>query len=538
LADFALAAGADFRDFIGVNNGNTQMGSGAPSIAQNEHEWDAFRRMLEDQGRAKGDGQFVNGGAAGLHDGQQPPLDAEVNGTFAEDHAARIAANPAAGWMDKLNQTTDTFGNAPGRNPTDVSQIRGGSNPASAVNGMPYVDPVVVGKTADGGLVWNTGAVSYPVDLSIPETRPLPSVDSGSIQSAPGYSNAFQIVEQPTYDALGNVTGTELVRVDNSPIMSYGDQMKNALPATGQIALGGLKGIINGVPAMVTTIGKGYVYLGAQIGEATGIMSPGTTPNTINALDPVTGRVFDYSNGLQAMGGVAGEALSPGAYAKGAQVGVEGLRVLGPTLDAMLNNYLQRIGDMLNAAPELGATERMAARPAFSGDWNNFKTLGITDSPMLSSEGRAMVNYLESQGYDRAAAVDRASELMNTGSSRPLANPVETGDTFYKLVPSGSRIGPASPYWMTQEQLSSLNNLNAEQIGSRLGLPLAQQTGSFDLYSIRALTPNMSFTSTIAPTEELGAGGVLWCQPAGGEQTLLLNRNLFSNPTLVQPRRF
>jgi hypothetical protein len=167
--------------------------------------------------------------------------------------------------------------------------------------------------------------------------------------------------------------------------------------------------------------------------------------------------------------------------------------------DVTLNTF----GDTLS----VGASNSATIRPAFSGDWNNFKTLGVTDSPMLSPEGRSVVNYLESQGYDRASAVDRASELINSGSSLPFANPVEAGDAFYKLVPSGSGVGPSSPYWMTQEQLNSLTGLSADQIGTRLGMPLAQQTGSFDLYSVKAVTPSMSFTSTIAPTQELGAGG-------------------------------
>jgi hypothetical protein len=183
-------------------------------------------------------------------------------------------------------------------------------------------------------------------------------------------------------------------------------------------------------------------------------------------------------------------------------------------------------------------TGAVAARPAFSGDWSNFRTLGISDSPLSSSQGQQMVMYLQNQGMDRAVAVDYASQLMSTGPTLPVANPVEVGDVFYKLVPSGGSVGPNSAYWMTESQLASLNGLTADQVGAKMGLPLAQQNGGFDLYAVKANTPSMSFTSTVAPTEEFGAGGTLWTQSGGNGQTLLLNRSLFSNPVLVQSSRF
>lgn len=186
----------------------------------------------------------------------------------------------------------------------------------------------------------------------------------GNAPAMPAAPNV-QMVEQTTYDALGNVTGSEMVPVDNRPTMAYGDQMRNALAATGQIAIGGAKGLVNGVPATLTMIGKGYVYMGAQLGESTGLFSEGTTQRTINALEPVTGRVFDYSNGLQAMGGVAGEMFSPGAYAKGAQLGAAGLRALGPTADAMVYSYLQRTGGILNIVPESGGGPAMSGPVVF-----------------------------------------------------------------------------------------------------------------------------------------------------------------------------
>lgn len=125
---------------------------------------------------------------------------------------------------------------------------------------------------------------------------------------------------------------------------------------------------------------------------------------------------------------------------------------------------------------------------------------------------------------------------MVSGSSLPYANPVEVGDTFYKLVPQGSGVGPLSPYWATESQIAPLRGLSPDEIANRLGLPLAQQQGEgFSLYSVRATSPSISFTSRIAPTEELGANGVIWRQESGAQQTLLINRRGFSSPQLVDP---
>ena len=104
MADFARAAGADFKDFIGTNNGNTQMGSGVSSVAENEREWDAYRRMLEDQG-ADDDGELGRDGLEELLDTDRPP------------------------------------GNALGSNPTGSSSTTDGANP-TAGNGSFNVDPV------------------------------------------------------------------------------------------------------------------------------------------------------------------------------------------------------------------------------------------------------------------------------------------------------------------------------------------------------------------------------------------------------------
>lgn len=175
-------------------------------------------------------------------------------------------------------------------------------------------------------------------------------------------------------------------------------------------------------------------------------------------------------------------------------------------------------------------------KPEFSGDWNNYTTHGIADSPLASPEGIRLVNELEPLSYDRRSAILRAEDLMASGSTLPYANPIEVGDVFYKLVPEGGTVGAKSPYWFTESQLAPLRDLPYDQIADRLGLPLASQQGSsFSLVSIRATSPGISFTSRIAPTTELGAGGILWQQSGNAQQTLLINRSLFTAPQVVKP---
>jgi len=175
------------------------------------------------------------------------------------------------------------------------------------------------------------------------------------------------------------------------------------------------------------------------------------------------------------------------------------------------------------------------AKPEFSGDWDNYKTLGIEDSPLSSPEGIRLVNELEPLTYSRQEAILQAEDLMTSGSTLPYPNPIEVGDVFYKLVPEGTLGGPKSPYWFTESQIAPLRDLSYDQIADRLGLPLLSQQGSsFSLVSIRATAPGTSFTSRIAPTTEIGAGGMLWQQSGGAYQTLLINRSHFTAPQVVK----
>ncbi len=188
--------------------------------------------------------------------------------------------------------------------------------------------------------------------------------------------------------------------------------------------------------------------------------------------------------------------------------------------------------------PQAGPEKFINKKPKFSGDWDNYKTFGIFDDPLSSPEGRRMVIEFENGGIDHDAAIYKTRKLMETGSTLPIANPINVGDVFYKLVPNGATVGPKSVFWITEAEVSKLRYFSGvDSIADRLGVPLAQQqAASFSLYKVKAIDPGTSFTSRVAPTSELGADGTVWKQAGGAEQTLLTDRQMtkFSSPELIE----
>lgn len=178
-------------------------------------------------------------------------------------------------------------------------------------------------------------------------------------------------------------------------------------------------------------------------------------------------------------------------------------------------------------SPEPGDTVRKPVRKPAPDGYRSYRTHGINENPMLTPEGRGMVSQYEKQGFTRDEAILKTRQLMESGSTRPVANPVQIGDKFYKLVPKNSMPGRNSEFWMSKAEMDSLRGLNADQIGDCLGLPLeSQQAGEFDVVQITAIHPSMSYTSRIAPTSQNG-----WEQSGGKVQTLVTDRSSFNAPS-------
>jgi hypothetical protein len=132
-------------------------------------------------------------------------------------------------------------------------------------------------------------------------------------------------LELDRYDEMGNRTGHADGISAEPSTMSYGDQMRNALWGTGQLAYGGVKGAVNGVPAFVVGTVKGYSYIGAGLRDGfdslVGNRSSNYLDRAIQAGTPYTGEIWSYDNGLQRLGGYGGELVSPAAYSAGLRVG-------------------------------------------------------------------------------------------------------------------------------------------------------------------------------------------------------------------------
>ncbi|MES2756160.1 MAG: hypothetical protein V4693_02210 [Pseudomonadota bacterium] len=174
-------------------------------------------------------------------------------------------------------------------------------------------------------------------------------------------------------------------------------------------------------------------------------------------------------------------------------------------------------------------------KPAFSGDWKNYKTNGIEADPILSAEGRRMIAEFEKKGLKPARAIEETELLMKTGASLPVAKSIEVGDKFYKLVTEGASIGENSAFWATKDEILALEGKSYDKIANQLGMPLISQQGTrFQVSEITALRSGTSFSSIIAPTTEIGAKGIPWLQEGGRVQTLLIDRSAFSPPVVTK----
>lgn len=175
------------------------------------------------------------------------------------------------------------------------------------------------------------------------------------------------------------------------------------------------------------------------------------------------------------------------------------------------------------------APKRM--RPAANGfdAPNGYMTHGIRDSPLRSDEGRKLVASYRAQGIPPGKSLDMARDLMASGSTLPKAVDLAPGDSLYKLVPEGNMPGKYSAFFATKDEVSKMRGMSYDQISDRIGIPLEnQQTLRFDVVEVKATKAVTVFESKIAPTSQNG-----YIQPGGGIQTLITNRSVFTDPTVI-----
>lgn len=137
--------------------------------------------------------------------------------------------------------------------------------------------------------------------------------------------------------------------------MRYGEQLRHV----GMVGVGVLKGVVNGVPEMLTEIGKGYAYLGAALHDGWDALvgnEPGNhTLHAVRELGHVNGQVLPYQNQEERLGGFIGELASPLAYSKAISVGARA----AVAADAALTEFGQTaVSDMARfVGPQLPEME-------------------------------------------------------------------------------------------------------------------------------------------------------------------------------------
>jgi hypothetical protein len=300
----------------------------------------------------------------------------------------------------------------------------------------------VVGQSPDGGLIWNTGAVSYAVAPPDIEVRAL--------------TNIVNSTTQPVYDPLTGLPTGYTTEADNAnaPAMRYGEQMRNVGAFVGTLGKNFSLGVAQGTIGLVSDAAKGW----AMIGDLAI-----TGGSNVSRIDQFNLRPFEYDQGTGQFAGAVGEMFSPGAYVKGAKLGAAGLRALGPTADAALYNYLQRSGGILSVTPEGTWADRLvphgfASKEEFAQFSNNMRAglgrAGYSDvEPILQGSAVTGKSFKTGQPFD----VGRVSDFDVGLASPTLLGRAE--EVAIGLRSGGTRTGPLTARDLRALGLKDLSDL-------------------------------------------------------------------------------
>jgi hypothetical protein len=190
----------------------------------------------------------------------------------------------------------------------------------------------------------------------------------------------------------------------------------------------------------------------------------------------------------------------------------------------------QRMGVGTSSAVKTSASEFVAApgqvvKPSVDGV---FATQGLVRDPLTFPEGVQMVNALERKGMSRQEALDAVQSFINSGSTPPVATPLDVTDKLVKVVPTGGAPSANTGYWMREGQLEALK-ADPANLASKLGLPPGMQVNSFDVYQMAPKKGAVVFESKIAPTTVNGAPNTA----GGATQSIVLDRSQFTIPTIT-----
>lgn len=177
-------------------------------------------------------------------------------------------------------------------------------------------------------------------------------------------------------------------------------------------------------------------------------------------------------------------------------------------------------------------------RNSFSplAELGEFETLGlpaVTPTRNVLSdtiEGRMLVRQYRQAGMSESRALEFAARDIQSGTSLPRIGLQSSGDTFYKLVPSGNTPGRSS-YYLSPEQYSGFKS-GYDDIFDNLSLPDGSVADAYDVYrySVKQGSAPLSFTSEIAPSMSSGHG----LRTGGFGQTVIPNSNSLEMKELIE----
>ena len=154
-----------------------------------------------------------------------------------------------------------------------------------------------------------------------------------------------------------------------------------------------------------------------------------------------------------------------------------------------------------------------------------FQTLGLNNvDPMRLPDGVKMVRQLEKGGLSFDDALISAKGFISSGSTPPVATPLDITDKLVKVVPAGVQPSLGTGYWMRESELPILQK-DPASMSNKLGLPPGMQVESFDVFQITPRQGAVVFESTIAPTTVEGIRNT----DGGAKQSIVVDRLVDDN---------
>ena len=243
----------------------------------------------------------------------------------------------------------------------------------------------------------------------------------------------------------------------------------------------------------------GLVYANSPTSNSlnTSIVGPVTRPD--NFQDTVarsTSEAIALEIGNQALGAVAGAAIAGGKA------------IVGMASKTSAAEFVAPLGS--------------AAAPSIDGV---FITQGLIRDPLTFPDGVMMVNALQRKGLSMDEAIREARSFINSGSTMPIATPLDVTDNLVKVVPAGGAPSATTGYWMKQSQLKALM-AEPSSLASKLGLPPGMQVDKFDVFQITPKQGAVVYESKIAPTTVNGVANTT----GDAIQDIVVDRSMFSLP--------